>query len=117
VVAVGVRALMVNESVPVEPASLLPDPGVNTALRSSVPTGRAVVEVDAVPAETATGPPNRVGVPEPYSNCTVPEAAGLTLAFNVSDVPTNCGLVGEAVSVVVVGVASISKVAVPVEPE
>ena len=77
--------------------------GVNTALRLSVPTGRAVVDVAATPPVTVTGVPMSV---VPTENCTVPVAAlGLTVAVKVTDVPPGWGLVGEAVSPVVVGMA------------
>jgi hypothetical protein len=99
----------------VDPASLLPDAGVNTALSWSVPTGSVDVDVDAAPALTVTGPPMSVGVPVPNSNWTVPDADGLTLAFSVTEVPANWGLEGDAVRVVVVGIPSISMEAVPVE--
>jgi hypothetical protein len=106
---------MVNESVPVE-AAYPGVVGVKTALRSSAPTGRAVVEVEAVPAVNATGLPSKVGVPDPYSNWTEPSTPDVvTVAFSVTDVPANCGLVGEAVSVVMVGIPSIVNVLVPVE--
>ncbi len=101
---------------PVEPAKSLPDAGVNTALRSSVPTGSAVVDVEAEPEETVTGVPISVGVPEPYSNWTVPCAADeATVAVRVTDVPANWGLAGVGVRVVVVGVPWMVKVSVPVE--
>ena len=54
---------------------------------------------------TVTGLPMSVGVPVPYSNCTVPGADGLTVAFNVTDVPPTCGLAGSAPSDVVVVVS------------
>ena len=58
--------------------------------------------MDAVPPVTVTGVPMSV---EPTSNCTVPGADGLTEAFNVTGVPTFCGLAGVVVSVVVVDVS------------
>ncbi len=58
--------------------------------------------VDAVPFVTVTGDPMSV---EPTLNCTVPGADGLTEAFNVTVVPTFCGLAGVVVSVVVVDVS------------
>ena len=59
-----------------------------------LPTGRAAVEVCALPETTVTALP--MGV-EPVSNCTVPLATeGLMVAVSVSVVPENSGLAGEA---------------------
>ncbi len=59
----------------------------------------AVVVSDAVPPETVTGEPSAV---EPSMNCTDPSALGLTVAVNVTDVPTVTGLAGVAPTDVVV---------------
>ena len=75
---------------------------MNTALSESVPTGRVDVTAVATPEVTVTGLPMSV---VPTSNCTVPLAAGLTVAVSVTGVPDGCGLAGEADRVVVVGVA------------
>jgi hypothetical protein len=79
--------VIVYDVVPVE-AAYPAVVGVNTALRSSVPTGRAVVEIDAAPALTVTGLPSSAGVLEPYSNWTVPPTPEVvTVAFSVTEVP------------------------------
>ena len=79
--------MIVYDVVPVE-AAYPAVVGVNTALRSSVPTGRAVVEVEAVPAVNATGLPSKVGVPDPYSNWMEPSTPDVvTVAFSVTEVP------------------------------
>jgi hypothetical protein len=91
--------------------------GVNTALRSSVPTGRAVVEREAVPLLTATGLPMGVGVPDPYPNWMEPSTPAVTAAFSVTEVPANWGLDGVVVSVVAVGIpVTVNGTAVLVEP-
>jgi hypothetical protein len=56
----------------------------------------------AVPPVTVTGLPMSVGVPVPYSNCTVPGADGLTVAVSVTEVPETWGLAGNALRDVVV---------------
>jgi hypothetical protein len=79
-----------------------------------LPTGRAAVEVCALPETTVTGLP--MGV-EPFSNCTVPAAVeGLMVAVSISLVPNDVGD-GEAVAVVVVATgAPTTKFEVPVDP-
>ena len=69
-----------------------------------MPTGRAVVEMEAVPSVTVCGDPISVGVPVPYSNWTVPGAEGLTVAVRVTEAPDGWGLVGDVPSEVVVPV-------------
>jgi hypothetical protein len=65
---------------------------VKAAVIESVPTGRAVVVVDAAPTDTATGLP--MSVP-PTANWTVPVAVdGVTVALSVTVVPKLCGLAG-----------------------
>ena len=73
--------------------------GVKTALKASVPTGNVLVDSCAVPPETLTGAPSAT---PPTSNWTVPEADGLTVAVSVTEVPAVWGLVGAAVSTVLV---------------
>jgi len=79
---------------------------VNAAVSESVPTGKVVVAVEAVPPVTVTGLP--MGV-LPTSNWTVPVALdGVTVALNETEVPENCGLAGVGVfKVVEVVMASI----------
>jgi hypothetical protein len=77
--------------------------GVNTAVMECVAVDNVVVAADvALPLVTVTGLP-RVAVPS--MNCTEPAAVfGVTVAVNVTEVPDVVGLVGLAVSVVVVAV-------------
>jgi hypothetical protein len=103
-----------NEVVPTDPTYPVPDVGVKTALRASVPTGRVAVVVVATPPLTVAEAP--MSFPA-SSNCTVPVAAGLIVAVRVSEVPTNCGLAGEAVKTVVVEIGLTVKLNGPVEPE
>ena len=63
---------------------------------------RALVVNAAVLPLTVTGLPRLV---EPSLNWTVPAAAGETVAVKVTESPTVLGLVGAAMSVVVVAVA------------
>ena len=78
----------------------MPEDGVKTALKLSVPTGRVDVWVSAVPPLTVTGLPMSV---VPTLNWTVPGAAdGEIVAVRVSRVPDYWGLGGETDSVVVV---------------
>ena len=68
-----------------------------------MPTGRVEVDVVAMPPVTVTGLPMSV---EPTLNWTVPPATlGVTVAFKVTEVPANWGLVGVAVRTVAVGTA------------
>ena len=77
---------------------------MKTACRLSEPTGKVVVAIDAVPSPaTATGVPMLV---EPTSNWTVPGAAGVTVAFSVTDVPATWGLDWVVVSMVAVEVSA-----------
>ena len=62
--------------------------GVKTALERVGADGQAGGEMDAVPPVTVTGVPMSV---VPYSNCTVPGADGVTVAFRVTEVPDTCG--------------------------
>jgi hypothetical protein len=69
--------------------------------------------VVATPAITVTGDP--IGV-VPTSNCTVPDAVGLSVAVKVTEVPNSCGLAGDALREVIVGVSGFTvNVAKPVD--
>jgi hypothetical protein len=106
-VDVGVSGLTVYDTGElVEGPKFEPVDGVKAAVIESLPTGRADVVAEAVPPETATGPP--MATP-PTSNWTVPEAVeGVTVALSETDVPTYCGPAGVGVfSVVVVSIGLI----------
>ena len=102
-VVVGM-AVIVYEAVPVEPPKPLPAVGEKTALSGRCRPGGVAVVVWAIPPVTVTGVPMSV---VPTSNCTVPVAVGVTVAFRVTEVPNTWGLAGVAVSTVVVGAAVI----------
>ena len=73
-------------------SKLDPADGVKTAVIESVPTGRAVVVVDAEPPDTVTALPM---AEPPTSNWTVPVAVdGVIVALSETDVPAYCGPFG-----------------------
>ena len=65
---------------PVDPLNAEPALGVKTAFSVCAPTASVASVVAAVPPVTVTGEPMLVA---PSSNCTVPEAVGLTVAVKV----------------------------------
>jgi hypothetical protein len=117
VVVVATAVITYETGELVEGPKLEPDDGVKTAVMESVPAGRSVVAVEAVPPVTVTGLPRST---PPTSNWTEPVAVdGEMLALNVTDVPAACGLAGVGalrVVVVVVVAGEMVYVSVPVEP-
>ena len=99
-VLVGIR-VTVNEMVSEEAAYTPVLVGEKVAVSASVPTGRALVEVEAAPPLTVTGPP--MGV-VPTSNWTVPATPDVTAALRVTDVSNGWGLACVVVRAVVVGI-------------
>lgn len=77
---------------------------MKTAVIECVACRRAVVVRVATPvvALTVAGAPRLL---DPSLNCTVPAAAGATVAVKVTEVPAVVGLTGLTVRVVVVAVA------------
>jgi hypothetical protein len=104
-VVVGIR-VTVNEMVSEEAAYTPVLVGEKVAVSASVPTGRALVEVEAAPPLTVTGPP--MGV-VPTSNCTVPATPDVTAALRVTDVSNGWGLDCVVVRVVVVGPVTVNE--------
>ena len=74
---------------------------MNVAFSECAPTVSVETGLVATPAATVDVPSEVA----PSKNCTVPAAAGATVAVNVTAVPTCCGLAGVGTRVVVVGVA------------
>lgn len=107
-VAVAVAGVLVTKANcgDVDGAKAVGSVGVNTAVSWCGPIASSDVVPDATPLPTITGLPRSVA---PSLNCTVPTAvAGVTVAVSVTGVFWATGEGGEAASVVVVTVGSMT---------
>jgi hypothetical protein len=111
VVPGAVAVVILYGSVPDEPLKAVEWVGVNAAVTVYVPTGSVVSVTKVVPVAVVTG--TVPSVVAPAVNFTVPAAFGETVAVNFTEVPCFCGLVGVALTVVVVLVGTL---ATPVGP-
>ena len=101
-VAVGLGATTVTEygtATEVDAVNAVASVGAKAAVKLCGPTASELVDMLALPAATGTAAPSAVA---PSRNCTVPAAAGVTVAVSETDAPDTAEPAGATISAVVV---------------